>query len=411
MKWLDWYACYKTSNKPWFVSKAFSHPAKMSIGLCQRIFEFMEEKGMIQKGDVVCDPFGGIGTTGLVGATKGYPVVCVELEEKFVALAKANVEKHRKAWESLSKPISIILQGDSRKLSEILSQADAAVMSPPFSQPETRDRYPVQAGSISDFMKRAHTGESQGQIGSFSGGNIDSILTSPPYEEGLGHKGKGNEIDEKKKLYSRCAENRYGDSVGNIGKEKAETYWSAMSQVYSECRKVLKSHGWMAIVVKDFVRAKKRVPLCDNTVKLLEHLGFKVEYRARGWMREDLQMDDAFSGAPAHKQRKSFFRRDREQKIRNENYWPDVGKHTQAVFLQKAEAWLFNEWWTRNPKDRKGTPSYNRPHRVLQVAQRLAFERFYKDHGNPAIYDDERRIDFEEVIFAHKQKKLRRRIV
>jgi len=175
-----------------------------------------------------------------------------------------------------------------------------------------------------------------------------------------------------------------------------------MDVVYRECWKILKPARWMAIVVKDFVRNKKRVPLCDNTVKLLQYIGFKVAYRARAWLRDDLAMKDMFSGAASYKERKSFFRRDREQKIREEKQWLKVSGDLQSSYLLAAKQWLIKEWNQRVPKERIGKPSYERPARVLQVAQSLAFKDFRKRQGNPDLYDDERHINFEEVIFAQK---------
>jgi hypothetical protein len=500
MKWLDWYGCYKTSSKPWLVPEAFSHPAKMSIGLCQRIFEFMEDKGMIHRGDVIVDPFGGIGTTALVGATKGYQVICVELEERFIRMSNkyecpgiskeewlrwfnrfgknivlcpscqgklqgayegngvipsksahlfvGNVEKHRELWERLNKPIPIVIQGDSRKLSEILATVDAAVMSPPYNLPMSQDhpgrsggkrgiepsekgafvRYgdtdgqieSLPQGSISavissppyaeslkqeseeqtarkqrriarsksiydgrkietDSLGKAGLGggygESDGQIASLKDRGIEAVITSPPYAEirqdggstrpgytgmtpysgesrnawrttrdqkNIGNVPEGNiasvitsppyesagtKADENPENYIRRDQERYelmkSRGIGrpkqspgrysgnrdNIGNQNAETYWSAMLTVFSECHKILKAGGYMAVVVKDFVRDKQRVPLCDNTVQLLEHLGFKVKYRVRAWLVEDQGVADMFHGKTTLKQRKSFFRR------------------------------------------------------------------------------------------------------
>jgi hypothetical protein len=36
------------------------------------------------------------------------------------------------------------------------------------------------------------------------------------------------------------------------------------------------------------------------------------------------------------------------------------------------------------------------------VAQELPFNDYYKAHGNPRIFEDDRKIKFEEVIFAQK---------
>jgi len=631
MKFLDWKSCYKESGKNLWVPLAYTHPAKMSVGLCRKIFAFMEEKGMLKKGNVVCDPFAGIFTTGLIGAMKGYRVVGVELEEKFCKLSKQNIEKNHKILERLGVPIPEIYQADSRKLSEVIAfrqavdlfglllhplgdvvvqfrpdefhptrqlvledhqtqflarcvqKVEGIVTSPPFSmancQPVSstvlgsgqgvRSKYKeigkrpddnlggtkgqiaiLKEGSISAVLtsppyadtptsaqnvgntikknwgkgrrlvddKEPNYGMEVGQIGSLKDKGIDAVITSPPYaeirqdggstrpgytgmtpysgeprnawrttrnQENIGNVPEGDvdsviggttcdtvkivgnqlvpKVDGARNVIDTTSGGREsprqknisgrsdldistsqircttptktrigkvemrggGDSRGEskdvkhsptttINAENVEhesislsitrktkpkqegsgttrlktlkhsvepvttsitartkestelnakfvatitlvearfqepapvsagqnstqpstengfkrneppTYWSEMAKIYLECWKILKPNGYMAITVKDFVRAKKRVPLCDNTVKLLEHLGFKVEYRARAWLTEDLGTPDAFTGRTKSKQRKSFFRRLAESKGSPRIDWEEV---------------------------------------------------------------------------------------
>ena len=183
MKWLDWYGCYEESNKPYYVSEAFSHPAKMAIGLCRRIFEFMEEKKMLSKGDVVADPFAGIGTTLLIGATLGYKCIGNELEEKFVKLTEANIEKIRNMLQATNRTIPIIIQGDSRKLSEIIrEEAETILSSPPFGI-----AYSSGGGILKDDKTRNKQYKSQkfsdDNISNLPEGNATAIISSPPYAD------------------------------------------------------------------------------------------------------------------------------------------------------------------------------------------------------------------------------------
>lgn len=107
----------------------------MARGLCERIFDYAIEMGWIAPGQsVVVDPFGGIGSTAIVGASRGVKVLCCELEQKFVDLAKRNFELHRRTWEACGDPLPVIVQGDSRRLCEVLGPhlADLVVSSPPF---------------------------------------------------------------------------------------------------------------------------------------------------------------------------------------------------------------------------------------------------------------------------------------
>ncbi|MDD5006583.1 MAG: DNA methyltransferase [Candidatus Omnitrophica bacterium] len=456
IKWLDWYGCYKESNKPFYVPAAFAHPAKMAIGLCRRIFEFMEEKKMIKKGSIVVDPFAGIGTTLIMGTMLGYRCIGNELEEKFVKLTKENIEKHRKMFEATQRIIPVILQGDSRQLSKLITeQSEVVVSSSPYGQTQggrgiakrgyhnekkrkgvykrmvdtvyedkhfskdnisnlkdgdinailtspayadistgagglntkpakkagqqsgrsaeassqdTDQKYGRTVGQIARLKDKGvegiissppfnenkanviHSGdkgkhtydanesksrmkkdyvlpENKNNIGSLKG--VDAAITSPPFEDSIGSddpKKRGGLYRDPKRAKDKNLTGTYGKSEGQLGKEKGETYWEAMKQVYIECWKILKKDGHMAIVVKDFYRKGQRVPLCDNTVRLLENIGFKTVYRIRAWTLTETIHDDLFKGETVNrKERKSFFRRNYESKFPNNRIdWEEI---------------------------------------------------------------------------------------
>jgi len=70
-----------------------------------------------------------------------------------------------------------------------------------------------------------------------------------------------------------------------------------------------------AVVLKDYVKAGKRVPLCDDTARLLESLGFRVFERTRCWLVKEETHPSLFGGTVTKtKSRKSFFRRLAERK-------------------------------------------------------------------------------------------------
>lgn len=55
-----WVGCYEESWKGYITDEAFAHPAKFARGLIERILSEMLARGMLAKGDVVVDPFGGV---------------------------------------------------------------------------------------------------------------------------------------------------------------------------------------------------------------------------------------------------------------------------------------------------------------------------------------------------------------
>ena len=106
----------------------------MARGLVRWIFDHAFEQGWLKRGDIVVDPFGGIFSTGIEGASRGVQVYGCELESRFVELALANIELHKRAWQACGDPLPVIVQGDSRRLCEVLGpvMADVCIGSPPF---------------------------------------------------------------------------------------------------------------------------------------------------------------------------------------------------------------------------------------------------------------------------------------
>jgi len=312
--------------------------------------------GYWDKTSVILDCFGGVGLGGVIAMMQGYTWLGVELEPKFVSLANQNFVHIRELWKGNPPGQAQIIQGDSRKLREILGQAkvDGIITSPPYSETsieqthmtsnergdpnnpnyrpswmeklaegyaKTKREYgttPGQLGNLKEGDLDAiitsppyseirqdggsakegyggmtnYTGEprvtwrtqrNQQNIGNLPEGNIDAILTSPPYEDGLGSHGKPNKIDIQKRLYSRMAGNSYGSSSGQIGQQSGENYWAAVRDVYAECFQILKPGGIIVVIVKSFIKNKKLVNLPDMTLKLLEHLGFETLWYIRAW--------------------------------------------------------------------------------------------------------------------------------
>ncbi len=196
----QWHKCYDDGWKGLIVPEAFSHPAKMAYGLLKRILD--HAKGWLKEGDVIIDPFGGIGSTGILGAYEGYQVVCCELEAKFVNLAEQNFELHKDAWVEFGNPFPAILQGDSRRLCEVVAtvkdslivQADCIVSSPPYYEQQTgggiqksvsgKSDYPVvgglarskKAGRSAIGFGYGNQGQTPGQLGAMKPGKVEKVV-------------------------------------------------------------------------------------------------------------------------------------------------------------------------------------------------------------------------------------------
>jgi hypothetical protein len=194
-----WDGCYDAGWRDLIVPAAFAHPAKMARGLVARIFEELFARGLLAKGDTVVDPFGGIGTTAIEGASRGVTVICCELEPKFVALARENLARHARDWETMGRPTPVVVQGDSRQLRQHVGPvlAAALVSSPPYATDQNHDRNGVDltklatgqrpAGWNSQARSTAGYGSSDGQLGTMPEGEVDAVISSPPYVSGGHH--------------------------------------------------------------------------------------------------------------------------------------------------------------------------------------------------------------------------------
>jgi hypothetical protein len=324
-----------------------------------------------------------------------------------------NFDLHRLRWEVSGDPMPQIIQGDSRDFARLVGECSGILTSPPFQETVTGGT--AIWGKLEESHNRQYTGKSKncgnlstgdtpGNIGQLKSGDLDGVITSPPYSEGTVH-GGGHGIDWEKAKDEKAGRKTspardglgegYGDTPGNIGNlpggslqgivtsppfqdsmqshdvefenrrqisrgrdiegmghkgslsdygttqgqignlpggsldlddaQKSEgknssggtksqrepiTYWSEMLKIYQQTYLAMKPNGVMALVIKDYVRAGKRVPLCDQTVQLLEHCGFHVFARARCWLVKTHEHPGLF-GEPIvkTKSRKSFFRR------------------------------------------------------------------------------------------------------
>ena len=189
-----WQGCYDDNWKGEIAEEAFAHPAKFARGLIRRIYQHAMERGWIGAGAVVVDPFGGVGLGALDAQVHGCRWVGCELEPRFVALGNENLALwqrkygHWPGWGS-----AVLLQGDSRRLCEVVGGEVAAIVSsPPFidaRQDTTRPRPPSSMdGHLAQDAGRLHRlgaceyGTSPGQLGAMREGSVaDVILGSPPF--------------------------------------------------------------------------------------------------------------------------------------------------------------------------------------------------------------------------------------
>ena len=315
-------------RKKYYIASAVKHPAKADIPMMIWIL-----KKFVKDGDIVLDPLAGIGGT-LIEGMRLFPnslFIGVELEEKFVKWCNASIKKVEKMAEEdwfMKVGKAVCVQGDSRELEKVLKEkVDKIVSSPPWGgQVQHKTNYLGKQKRESGF----EYSEDPKNIGNLPHGNVDKIVTSPPFGQaqsggGIAKKGyTGNKhsptdlVGERAYMPQNTGENKKnisnlpyveelirqkkwneyykelaklpGDTyrskkelfqdINKILKklrksEKQQTYLEAMFLIYRQCFKILKSEGLMILILKDFIRKGKRIPLGKHTIQLCEMAGFE----------------------------------------------------------------------------------------------------------------------------------------
>ena len=196
-----------------------AHPGKMLPALARRIVE-----AYTAPGELVVDPMAGVGTTVVEAALAGRRGVGVELEARWVALARANLDH---VLPAEARSLAEVHQGDARSLADLL-------------------------GDVA--------------------GTVDLIVTSPPYACDAGVIDK-TAWQAGASMCDRVSLN-YSTSRNNLGHARGDTYVAEMAQVYEACFAVLRPGGLLVTVTKNMRRSGRLVDLAGTTVRLAHDAGF-----------------------------------------------------------------------------------------------------------------------------------------
>ena len=323
-----WTGCYSDNWQGVIVPDAFAHPAKFARGLISRIYKHGIERGYWQPGDRIVDPFGGVALGGLDAMRLGLHWYGCELEPRFVAPGNANINKWRRDLAMLGDGVgtATLLQGDSRRLLEVVGGGmGAAVSSPPYEADVIRKRdignQHKQGATRGEHCFDAY-GTTSGQLGSMPNGDYAAAVSSPPYADAVNGTGEGpgaryDTIHHNgDNSFKASSDSGYGSTPGNVGNDQGDTFWAASRLIVEQTYAALKPGGYAAWVCKDFVRKGKRVPFSDQWEALCAAVGFEPVERIAAMLVDDHgDQLDIFGGATARrKERKSFFRRLAEAK-------------------------------------------------------------------------------------------------
>jgi len=261
----------------YFCRDSVAHPAKANLFLLYFLI-----KKFTKPKETVLDPMSGTSSTGIIASLLDRNAVCVDLENKFVEMSKKNAELLEKRGRK--KGEITVLKGDSRRLSSLLKQADAVVTSPPYSESiskhaggkcslknvgistKTARAYTELDETIERLRQHGRTDDKAGgpygrslahpyspkteNIGNLKHGNVDAVITSPPYSEGIGHDSgdkASEEFKERLKMQKRYTRQMvsekniaqlkhgnvdavitsppYAESLANENPQRKEGYW------------------------------------------------------------------------------------------------------------------------------------------------------------------------------------------
>ena len=225
-----------------FEKESVAHPAKTGLFLLRYLIE-----NFTRPGDTVLDVLAGTGSTAIMAADLGRNGIAVELEGRFYDWIQENI---RTAKAQGVKGELKAIRGDARNLSTLLLGADGIITSPPYMNEE--------AFADPVFMLKI-TAEQSARIRE---GKVKGHYRSPEAEKAYLDRMAGGRA-------------RHPDSISKL--EKQETYLQAMAKVYRESFAVLKPGGRMILILKDFIRNKRIVLLHEDTLKLCEFVGFRLE--------------------------------------------------------------------------------------------------------------------------------------
>lgn len=398
---IDWTGLYGEGWDTDIVPEAYSHPAKYSRALIRHIYQYLLDNRLIQRGARILDPFGGVALGALDAQLQGLHWTGCELEPKFVTLGNANLAlwqskyaSHFPRWGSAR-----LIQGDSRRIGEVIAGASGIVSSPPYAESLQGDngaeatRKRIAEGKYNGLRPDVFTSEGQNSKDTFGGGyssdpnnlgnlkgddynaviasppfiqtsggtnvtsiegplsdaslisrhsagnaameaygaedgqlqnmpegDVQAVVSSPPYEgtDLGGGAGILARDEQMRKSHGMTVEDgNYSQSNDNLGNAMGDSFWSASYQIVSQCYTLLAPGGIAVWVCKDYVRNKKRVPFSDQWQMLCEKCGFITLTEVHAWVVEDngVQLGMMDTDDKHHRtERKSFFRRLAEKK-------------------------------------------------------------------------------------------------
>ncbi len=326
----QWKLCYQKTWKGFIVDEAFCHPAKFSHALIGRIYDHAITESWLKRGDTVLDPFGGVALGALYALVNGLNWIGLELEPKFVKLGQQNIDlwnRKFKHWPNLGT--ARIIQGDSRRIKEVVKEAGLILSSPPFSSQNDGggiaksvrgdSDYPVftgnartkKAGISAKGIGYQGQGHTPGNLANMKEGSVEAVISSPPWENQEPSHAQGTGFEPSGQGRRTFINSQYGKNKGNLGNTSGDTFWQSSKEIVQGCYDLLRPGGHAIWVVKSYVNKGKIVDFPGRWQVLCKSAGFKTIHAHHALLVEEYGSRMKLNGdeEEIRTEKKSFFRR------------------------------------------------------------------------------------------------------
>ncbi|BCX15725.1 MAG: methyltransferase [Candidatus Parcubacteria bacterium] len=199
------------------------HPAVFPIELPKRCIELFTHKG-----ELVLDPFVGIGTTLIAAKDLERNAIGFDLNKKYVELANKRINKEKQLFDSNTKQIAIC----------------------------------DDAFNINKYLEEK---------------TISLCVTSPPYANMLNKQrlNKSFRSDLRKKKYYLDIQ-QYSQNERDLGTMEPKKYIKALQEIFKNILPLLKAKAHCVININDLWVNDKRIPLHVMVIKAMEEVGYEL---------------------------------------------------------------------------------------------------------------------------------------
>ncbi len=220
------------TRRQYFTEDAFSHPAKLHLGLLQKLIDLYT-----QPGDTILDPMAGTGSL-MIAATQMRNVILRDIQCEYVKLMQQSVPLIQEKAGLFSGLIDIST-GDARSLN-----------CPPFNHIITSPPYGFETGNGVSNERRA-------RIGTELGKRWLKYIDSPKHA-------------------SFAAGFRYAGGQGNTGNKSGRNYWLDMNAIYCRMWELLSPGGLIILILKNHYRRGKLIDITSQTIKEVGSIGLTL---------------------------------------------------------------------------------------------------------------------------------------